>query len=106
MIVDVVIINDSDYFAYGAKTIIRNSDIDIKSISFDIYDRNEIQSACYLNQRSLLTLALILGSDYDRQDIHTINLKNALKFLQLTSTNVDPVSYLCTILICSNPQNK
>ncbi|CAF1191461.1 unnamed protein product [Adineta steineri] len=105
-IVDVVITNDSDCFVYGAKTIIRNFGIDMKSISFDIYDRNEIESTCHLNQRSLLTLALILGSDYDSQGIQGIGRENALKFLQLIPTNIDPVDYLRTVLIRNNPQNK
>ncbi|CAF4329629.1 unnamed protein product, partial [Adineta steineri] len=95
-----------DCFVYGAKTIIRNFGIDMKSISFDIYDRNEIESTCHLNQRSLLTLALILGSDYDSQGIQGIGRENALKFLQLIPTNIDPVDYLRTVLTRNNPQNK
>ncbi|CAF3386295.1 unnamed protein product [Rotaria sp. Silwood1] len=105
-IVDVVITNDSDCFVYGAKTIIRNFGIDIKSISFDIYDRHEIESNCHLNQRSLLALALLLGSDYDSQGIQGIGRENALKFLQLIPSNIDPVDYIRTILLRNNPQNK
>ncbi|UJR21896.1 hypothetical protein I4U23_024968 [Adineta vaga] len=105
-IVDVVITNDSDCFVYGAKTIIRNFGIDMKSISFDIYDRHEIESACHLSQRSLLTLALLLGSDYDSQGIQGIGREYALKFLQLIPSNYDPVEYFRTVLLRNNPQNK
>ncbi|CAF3041829.1 unnamed protein product [Rotaria sp. Silwood2] len=105
-IVDVVITNDSDCFVYGAKTIIRNFGIDMKSISFDIYDRHEIESNCHLNQRSLLALALLLGSDYDSQGIQGIGRENALKFLQSIPSNIDPVDYIRTVLIRNNPQNK
>ncbi|CAF1008199.1 unnamed protein product [Rotaria sordida] len=105
-IVDVVITNDSDCFVYGAKTIIRNFGIDIKSISFDIYDRREIELNCHLNQRSLLALALLLGSDYDSQGIQGIGRENALKFLQSIPSHIDPVDYIRTILLRNNPQNK
>ncbi|CAF4027992.1 unnamed protein product [Rotaria magnacalcarata] len=105
-IVDVVISNDSDCFVYGAKTIIRNFGIDMKSISFDIYDRHEIESNCHLDQRSLLALALILGSDYDSQGIQGIGRGNALKFLQSIPANMDPVDYIRTVLLRNNPQNK
>ncbi|CAF4005597.1 unnamed protein product, partial [Rotaria sp. Silwood1] len=51
-------------------------------------------------------LALLLGSDYDSQGIQGIGRENALKFLQLIPSNIDPVDYIRTILLRNNPQNK
>ncbi len=59
-----------------------------------------------MNQRSLLTLALLLGSDYDSQGVQGIGREYALKFLQLIPSNNDPIDYLRTILLRNNPQNK
>ena len=71
-----------------------------------MYDRKEIESTCHLNQRSLLTLALLLGSDYDSQGLHGIGRENALKFLQAIPHQTDPVDYLRTIVSRNSPQNK
>jgi hypothetical protein len=61
---------------------------------------------CQLNQRSLLTLALLLGSDYDSQGIQGIGREYALKFLQSIPGDNDPIDYLRTVLLRDNPQNK
>ena len=71
-----------------------------------MYDREEIESNCQLNQRSLLVLALLLGSDYDSQGLHGIGRENALKFLQSLPANTDPVDYFRTILQRPQPENK
>lgn len=71
-----------------------------------MYDRQEIESTCQLTQRSLLTLALLLGSDYDSQGLHGIGRENALKFLQAIPHQTDPVDYLRTIVSRNSPQNK
>ncbi|CAF0818216.1 unnamed protein product [Adineta ricciae] len=105
-IVDVVITSDSDCFVYGAKTIIRKFSAQTRPVFFDVYDRREIESTCHLNQRSLLTLALLLGSDYDSQGVRGIGPKSALKFLRSIPEQHDPVEYLRTILLRNNPQNK
>jgi 5'-3' exonuclease len=54
----------------------------------------------------LLTLALLLGSDYDCQGIQGIGREYALKFLQAIPVNMDPIDYLRTVLSGNNPQNK
>ena len=61
---------------------------------------------CHLNQRSLLVLALLLGSDYDSQGIQGIGREYALKFLQSIPNNTNPIDYLRTLLSQNHPQNK
>lgn len=59
-----------------------------------------------MNQRALLVLALILGSDYDRQGLSGFGKENALKYLQTIPTDQDPVDFLCKTLRRSYPNNK
>ena len=54
----------------------------------------------------MLTLALLLGSDYDSQGVLGIGREYALKFLQSIPGERDPVDYLRTVLQRNSPQNK
>ena len=74
----------------------------MQSITFDRYDRDELE----LNQRQLIVLALLLGSDYDRQGLSGVGRETALKYLQSIPSDVDPVEFLRTTLKRPAPSQK
>ena len=61
-LVDGVISNDSDVFAFGGKTMYRNFFVDNRFV--EVYKIEDIEKERGLNRNRIIELALLLGCDY------------------------------------------
>ena len=71
-LVDGVISNDSDVFAFGGKTMYRNFFVDNRFV--EVYKIEDIEKERGLNRNRIIELALLLGCDYCEVGIYFSNI--------------------------------
>ena len=53
---------------------------------YDIYSMDDIEKDLHLKQRDLITLALLLGSDYDKEGVKFVGKMKAMELLEYFRT--------------------
>lgn len=91
-VVDGCFTQDSDAFLYGAQRIYRNFRITNQGqhvSSFEVFNMDRIRSLLFLNRESLVSLALLIGCDYDEKGVAQVGKQKALKLLTELWKNSD-----------------
>lgn len=78
-LVDGIITDDSDTFAFGGRHVYRNIFNDQKHV--DAFSAEDIEKELGFTQESMIALALLLGSDYT-EGVNGVGIVNATEILQ------------------------
>lgn len=80
--VDGIISQDSDCFAYGARIVYRNFAVSAKGGSIDVYDMERIRKHNDIGQNKMVVLGLLCGCDYCPNGIPGIGKDSVLKLFE------------------------
>jgi len=82
-LVDAVISDDSDCFAYGAQTVLRHFAADAKQFSVSRYSARRIREEVGLSRQRMVLMGLILGCDYNLGGVHGVGREALLRLFEM-----------------------
>lgn len=93
--IDYCISDDTDMFLYGCKNVIRN--VNFKTNTFDLYNRDEILKFLNLNDEEFMDLCILLGTDYIPRTIgikptNILDIIHNYKSIESIMTNIDEIN--------------